>query len=185
MADQEPAYRRQRLGREQHATRRSAISPICQGPVVRESERAAGLSVAGAAELDVQFNIGVKAAGDDVHEVVLKIEVTARSDNGVHFVVDLTYAGLFGLRNVPDERSSRSCWSKRRACSSRSRAGSSPMRSATAGFPPLLLEPIDFAAAYMAQLQAQQRGRRRRQASKRRPKPRAKPDLRRRRGRHR
>src|SRR5690349_23281508 len=51
--------------------------------------------------LDVQFNINVETVGDDVHEVVLKIQVTARSDNGVHFVVDLSYGGLFGIRNVP------------------------------------------------------------------------------------
>ena len=53
--------------------------------------------------LDVQFNLNVDKAGDDVHEVSIKIEVTARSDNGVHFVVDLSYAGLFGLRNIPEE----------------------------------------------------------------------------------
>src|SRR3954453_9887048 len=53
--------------------------------------------------LDVQFNINVEKAADDVHEVTLKIEVAARSDNGVHFVVDLSYACLFGLRNVPEE----------------------------------------------------------------------------------
>src|SRR5579884_1326152 len=53
--------------------------------------------------LEVQFNINVQTVGDDVHEVALKIEVNARSDNGVHFVVDLTYGGLFGLRNIPAE----------------------------------------------------------------------------------
>src|SRR5215212_9764914 len=53
--------------------------------------------------LDVQFHINVEKMADDVHEIQLKIEVAARSDNGVHFVVDLSYAGLFGIRNVPDE----------------------------------------------------------------------------------
>ena len=42
-------------------------------------------------------------AADEVHEVVLKIEVSARSEKGPHFVVDLSYAGLFGLRNMPDD----------------------------------------------------------------------------------
>src|SRR6476646_2898345 len=77
--------------------------------------------------LDVQFNINVEKAADDVHEVTLKIEVAARSDNGVHFVVDLSYACLFGLRNVREE-----------------------------ALPPLLLDPLDFAAAYLAQAQAAQ-----------------------------
>ena len=54
-------------------------------------------------QLDVQFHINVNAAGEDVHEVILKIDVTARSENGTHFVVDLSYAGLFGFRNMPQE----------------------------------------------------------------------------------
>src|SRR4051794_41425324 len=53
--------------------------------------------------LDVQFNINVETVADDVHEIVLKIQVTGRSDNGVHFVVDLSYGGLFGVRNIPPE----------------------------------------------------------------------------------
>ena len=42
---------------------------------------------------------------DEVHEVILKINVGAASDKGVHFLVDLSYAGLFGLRNLPKTRS--------------------------------------------------------------------------------
>ena len=53
--------------------------------------------------LDVQFNLNVQGAGEGVHEVTLKFDISARSDNGVHFVVDLSYAGLFGIRNVPEE----------------------------------------------------------------------------------
>ena len=53
--------------------------------------------------LDVQFNLNAESAGENVHEVTLKFDISARSDNGVHFVVDLTYAGLFGIRNVPEE----------------------------------------------------------------------------------
>jgi preprotein translocase subunit SecB len=106
--------------------------------------------------LDVQFNINVQTAADDVHEVSLKIEVTARSDNGVHFVVDLSYAGLFGLRNVPAEalqpfllvEAPRLIFPFARQIVSEAVSNS--------GFPPLLLDPIDFTAAYMAQLQAQQ-----------------------------
>src|SRR2546423_14775971 len=53
--------------------------------------------------LDVQFNINVETVGDDVHEVALKIEVNARSDNGGHFVVDLSYGGLVGIRNLASD----------------------------------------------------------------------------------
>ena len=104
--------------------------------------------------LDVQFNINVQSAADEVHEVSLKIDVTARSDNGVHFVVDLTYAGLFGLRNIPDEalqpflliEAPRLIFPFARQIVSEAVSNS--------GFPPLMLDPIDFTQAYMAQLQA-------------------------------
>jgi preprotein translocase subunit SecB len=105
--------------------------------------------------LEVQFNINVAGAADDVHEVGLKIEVTARSDNGVHFVVDLTYAGLFGLRNVPEEalqpflliEAPRLLFPFARQIVADAVTNS--------GFPPLLLDPIDFTSAYMAQVEAQ------------------------------
>lgn len=109
-------------------------------------------------QLEVQFNINIVKVADDVHEVVLKIEVAARSDQGVHFLIDLAYAGLFGLRNFPEEaippflliEAPRLLFPFARQIIADS--------SQNSGFPPLLLEPIDFGAAYMAQLQAAQGG---------------------------
>lgn len=106
--------------------------------------------------LDVQFNINVEKVADDIHEVILKIDVTARSDNGVHFVVDLSYAGLFGTRNVPEDalppflliEAPRLIFPFVRQVIADA--------VTNAGFPPLLLDPIDFTGAYMAQLQAAQ-----------------------------
>lgn len=108
------------------------------------------------ASLDVQFNIAVDKVSDEVHEVVLKIDVSARSNQGIHFVVDLSYAGLFGLRNLPEEalgpvlliEAPRLIFPFARQIIAEAVTG--------AGFPPLLLDPIDFGAAYMAQLQAAQ-----------------------------
>ncbi len=106
--------------------------------------------------LDVQFNINVEKVADDVHEVALKIDVNARSDNGVHFVVDLSYAGLFGIRNAPQEalpafllvEAPRLIFPFARQVIAEA--------VSSAGFPPLLLDPIDFTGAYLAQLQASQ-----------------------------
>src|SRR3712207_5691567 len=53
--------------------------------------------------VDVQFHINVDKMSDEVHEVTLKVEVSARSDQGVHFVVDCSYAGLFAIRGLPEE----------------------------------------------------------------------------------
>jgi len=103
--------------------------------------------------LDVQFNLNAEKVADDVHEVGLKIEVSARSENGVHFVVDLSYGGLFGLRNIPEEalppflliEAPRLIFPFARQIVSEAVANT--------GFPPLLLDPIDFAGAYLAQLE--------------------------------
>ena len=106
--------------------------------------------------LDVQFNLNVQGAGEGVHEVTLKFDNSARSDNGVHFVLDLSYAGLFGIRNVPEEalppflliEAPRLLFPFARQVIADA--------TANGGFPPLLLDPIDFASAYMAQVEAAQ-----------------------------
>ena len=105
-------------------------------------------------QLDVQFNINVNKVADEVHEVVLKIDASARSASGVHFVIDLSYGGIFALRNVPEEtlapfllvEAPRLLFPFARQV----------IASATqdAGFPPLMLDPIDFAGIFMAQAQA-------------------------------
>lgn len=107
-------------------------------------------------QLEVQFNINVQKIADEVHEVVLKIEAAARSDQGVHFLIDLSFAGLYALRNFPEEalppflliEAPRLLFPFARQI-----VADATMNT---GFPPLLLEPIDFASAYMAQLQAQE-----------------------------
>ena len=54
-------------------------------------------------QVDIQFTINVDKVADDVHEVTLRINVGAKADQGVQFLVDLSYAGLFGIRNFPEE----------------------------------------------------------------------------------
>src|SRR3569832_155813 len=104
--------------------------------------------------LDVQFNLNTEKVADDAYEVSLKIDVSARSENGVHFVVDLSYAALFGLRNLPEEalppfllvEAPRLIFPFARQIVAEAVANT--------GFPPLLLDPIDFATAYFSQVEA-------------------------------
>jgi preprotein translocase subunit SecB len=105
--------------------------------------------------VDVQFNIGSNQVGDDIYEVILKIEVRANVETQVAFLVDLSYAGLFALRNVPAEQLQAFLLAEaprllfpfaRRILADTVRDGS---------FPPLLLEPMDFNALYLQQLQSQ------------------------------
>jgi preprotein translocase subunit SecB len=108
----------------------------------------------GQPQIDVQFNIGANQVAEDVHEVALKIEVKATSADKVAFQVELVYAGLFGIRNVPEDQIQPFLLAEaprivfpfaRRVLADCVRDG---------GFPPLLLEPIDFAALYMQQAEA-------------------------------
>ena len=101
--------------------------------------------------IDVQFNIGSGTVGDDVYEVVLKIEVKAQAEQQAAFLVDLSYAGLFAMRNVAEEQKEAFLLGEaprllfpfaRRVIADAIRDG---------GFPPLLLEPIDFGGIYVAQ----------------------------------
>ncbi len=105
---------------------------------------------------DVQFNIGAAEVGQDVHEVVLKIDVRAQIDEQVAFVVDLSYAGLFAVRNMPAEHLQPFLLGEaprllfpfaRRVLADAVRDG---------GFPPLMLEPIDFNGLYYSQLEARE-----------------------------
>lgn len=109
----------------------------------------------GQPQIDVQFNIGSNKVADDVWEVMLKIDVKAVAADRVAFQVELAYAGLFGIRNVPEDQIQPFCYAEaprlifpfaRRVLADAVRDG---------GFPPLMLEPIDFAGLYMQQAQAQ------------------------------
>ncbi|HWH22688.1 MAG TPA: protein-export chaperone SecB [Allosphingosinicella sp.] len=109
-------------------------------------------------KIDVEVNIGAKMISEEVHEVGLKIDVTATAEQGVAFKVDLLYAGLFAVRDVPQEQLHPFLLAEaprllfpfaRRVVADTIQDG---------GFPPLLLEPMDFGALYMqraAQMQAE------------------------------
>jgi preprotein translocase subunit SecB len=156
MADQEPATGGNGSGENSNEPQVSILAQYIKDLSVENPSAPQVFSWQVQPALDVQFNIGINTAGEDVHEVILKIEVSAKSENGVHFVVDLSYAGLFGLRGLPDEALQPFLLIEApRLIFPFARQVVAEAVSNT-GFPPLLLDPIDFAAAYMAQLQAQQ-----------------------------
>lgn len=108
----------------------------------------------GQPNIDVQFNISAQSAAEDVHEVVLKISVKATHANGTCFAVELDYAALFGMRNVPDDQAHPFLFAEapRLAFPFARRVLADAVRDG--GFAPLLLDPIDFGALYLQQAQA-------------------------------
>src|SRR5215212_8258407 len=156
MADQEPASAGNGSGDMGDAPQVSILAQYTKDLSVENPSAPQVFQWQVQPNLDVQFNINVQGAADEVHEVALKIEVTARSDNGVHFAVDLSYAGLFGLRNLPEEALAPILLIEApRLLFPFTRQIIADAVTNT-GFPPLLLDPIDFAAAYIAQMQAQE-----------------------------
>jgi len=99
-----------------------------------------------------QLKVGVKVnagpRGEDVYEVAVHLEAHAKSDAGVIYNVELDYAGLFRIKNVPQHLLQPVMFVDcptllfpflRRVISDIVRDG---------GFPPLMLDPIDFARLY-------------------------------------
>ena len=108
--------------------------------------------------IDVQFNIGAQVVGEDVHEVAIKIDITASAGERTAFAVEVVYAGLFALKNVPQEQLSPFLLAEaprllfpfaRRIVADAVQDG---------GFPPLMLDPIDFGALYMQRAAQEQAG---------------------------
>ena len=156
MADQQPASGGNGSGENGNEPQVSILAQYIKDLSVENPSAPQVFSWQVQPSLDVQFNIAVNTAAENVHEVTLKVEINAKSENGVHFVVDLSYAGLFGLRNIPEEalqpflliEAPRTIFPFARQVIAEAVSNT--------GFPPLLLDPIDFGSAYMAQLQAQQ-----------------------------
>lgn len=108
-------------------------------------------------QIDLQFNIGaVPVSGEsngELHEVELKVNVTAKSERGNVYLIELAYCGLCGMRNMPEDQMHAFMYAEaprilfpfaRRVIADATR---------DAGFQPLMLDPIDFNGLYVQQLQ--------------------------------
>lgn len=109
-----------------------------------------------APEISVDFNIGARPLGPDVHEIELKINVAARSPQGTAYAVELAYCALIGMRNVTEDQAHPFLFAEgpRLVFPFARRIIADAVRDA--GYPPLILEPIDFNGLYLSQLQARQ-----------------------------
>lgn len=107
-------------------------------------------------KLELNVNVEATKRGDDVFEVALHFEGRGASDDGVIYNIELVYAGLFRLANIPEAAMQGVLFVDcptllfpflRRIVAELSQEG---------GFPPLMLNPIDFAALYRRNAQQQQ-----------------------------
>jgi preprotein translocase subunit SecB len=105
--------------------------------------------------LEVGVDVQARGLGVDQYEVLIRIRADAKSANQTVFVCELTYAGVFMLKNITPENIQPvlliECPRQlfpfaRRVVADTTRDG---------GFPPLLLDPIDFMSLYRAQMAQQ------------------------------
>lgn len=105
-------------------------------------------------ELNVQVDVNAKPLSETDFEVDLVIETRANQPDGsVVFVIELKYAGIFRVLGIPKEQVHPVVLIEcprllfpfaRQIVADTVRNG---------GFPPLLLDPIDFASLYRQRLQ--------------------------------
>ncbi|HEY0149201.1 MAG TPA: protein-export chaperone SecB [Allosphingosinicella sp.] len=103
----------------------------------------------GQPQIDVGFDIGASRVGEDVHEVTLKIDVRARTEGQTAFALELLYAGLVGMRNVPEEQVQPFLLAEAPRILFPFARQIVTQAVLNGGFPPLLLDPIDFGGLYM------------------------------------
>ena len=103
-------------------------------------------------KIDVQFNIGAQPMGDQVTEVELKINISATAEKGTAYLIELSYCGLIGLRNIPEDQAHAFLFAEapRILFPFARRVIADAVRDA--GFPPLMVDPIDFNGLYAQQL---------------------------------
>ncbi len=107
-------------------------------------------------QIGIQINVNANPLSDTDIEVALKLEGRAEANGNLLFGFDLEYAGIFRIQNVPPDAMNAVVLIEcprllfpfaREIVASTVRNG---------GFPPLLLDPVDFVSLYrqrMSELQ--------------------------------
>ena len=109
-----------------------------------------------APQLEVQLSQAVQSMDGTLFEVTLKVTVTAKAGDKTVFLVEVAQAGIFQIRNVPqpelDPILGMVCpnvlfpYARETVSDTVNRAG----------FPPVLLAPVNFEALYQQRMAEQQ-----------------------------
>jgi preprotein translocase subunit SecB len=105
---------------------------------------------------NVGINVGVKKQAEEVYAVEITLNAKAERDSNVLFNVELIYGGAFRVKNVPESQLAPLLLVEaprlifpfaRQVLASITQQG---------GFPPLMMEPVDFNAIYQQNLRQMQ-----------------------------
>ena len=107
--------------------------------------------------IEVQIQSGAQGVGDGLFEVTLSLTVNAKQGEKVFFLVEVAKAGIFQLRNIPEQELDPILAV---ACPNilfpyaRETISDAVNR---AGFPPVILAPVNFESLYQQRLMEQQK----------------------------
>ncbi len=106
--------------------------------------------------IEVQIQNAAKAIGEGMFEVALTVTVNAKQEEKAFFLVEVVKAGIFQIRNVPEQDMEPilavACpnilfpYARETISDAINRAG----------FPPVILAPVNFEALYQQRLMEQQ-----------------------------
>ncbi|WP_449393880.1 protein-export chaperone SecB [Devosia riboflavina] len=103
---------------------------------------------------NVSISVGVKKQSDELYAVELNLKAKANREETLLFNVELVYGGVFRLKNIPEAQLSGLLMVEcprlifpfaRQVLANVTQQG---------GFPPLMMEPVDFMAIYRQNLSA-------------------------------
>jgi preprotein translocase subunit SecB len=103
---------------------------------------------------NVSISVGVKKQSDELYAVELNLKAKANREETLLFNVELVYGGVFRLKNIPEAQLSGLLMVEcprlifpfaRQVLANVTQQG---------GFPPLMMEPVDFMAIYRPNLAA-------------------------------
>ncbi|KKB78826.1 preprotein translocase subunit SecB [Devosia soli] len=121
-----------------------------------ENPGAPGTIMAGGGNpaFNVSISVGVKKQSDELYAVELNLKAKANREETLLFNVELVYGGVFRMRNIPEAQISTLLMVEcprlifpfaRQVLANVTQQG---------GFPPLMMEPVDFMAIYRQNLAA-------------------------------
>jgi preprotein translocase subunit SecB len=109
----------------------------------------------GSPDVEININVNANKLDDELFEIDLRIQATAKQEEDVAFIVDLNYGAVITLKDVPEDNQQSIIMIEgprlifpfaRQVIADATQSG---------GFPPLLVNPVDFADLYRQSLQQQ------------------------------
>ena len=108
-------------------------------------------------KIDINVSVAVNAKPENTSEVVLKLETKAGSGKDMLFAVELSYAGLFRAENMTQEQTQVALMIEGPRLLFPFAREILANATRQAGFPPLMLDPVDFLSLYRQRAMQAQR----------------------------